>query len=87
MKLYKKHKCTRCGLCCAEFPHCGYGDDEGTFFGCSQLIVEQDTTYCKLMIEGNSEVTKLIGTGCQLKGLPESLVGMYKERWKDILPL
>lgn len=57
-------KCVRCGLCCAHFPHCGHGNEDGKHGMCSFLVIGKKKTSCKLMLEGK---IKPDGLGCVLR--------------------
>ena len=82
-------KCIRCGLCCAHFPHCGNGNEDGKHGMCSFLVIGRKRTSCKLMIQGKIKPDK---KGCVLKksSLLDKSTQEYfmkiRNNWKGILP-
>jgi hypothetical protein len=81
--------CKRCGLCCANFPHCGHGNEKGKHGMCSFLVIGKNITSCKLMLQGK---IKPDNKGCVLKRvelLDKSTQEYFREmrnNWKGILP-
>jgi hypothetical protein len=58
--------CIRCGLCCIEFPECGYSKVENG--KCIYHIIDKGITTCQLMVEGKIP----INDECIIHGLPWS---------------
>lgn len=93
MMKWKLSKCKRCGLCCAHFPHCGHGNENGKHGMCSFLVIDmkKKITSCNLMLQGKIKPDR---AGCVLKKVSLSDIESQKyfkqihKEWRadNILP-
>ena len=81
------NKCIRCGLCCIEFPECGYSKvQDGK---CVYLVIDRGITTCQLMVEGKISISE----ECILYGLPwsdekrKNLKEIHKKHVEDLWQL